>query len=293
MKKIILVHGINNQHKSSEQIKWEWLGALSTVLSAQQENAIRNLDVVAPYYGDILYDYTEGREADLVNRPVAQSIGNVPDEETEFYNEFLADVAQAFDIGDEDIAVEMGHQDAAVKQGFFHDRKFIAIVQLLEKISPWQGKHVMRVLSQAYTYINDEDAAAAVDAVVQPELEGEPSLILAHSLGTIVTYKILRDLIRDKKHKFLTLGSPLGIKAVRNGIGPKFSLPTKSVSDWSNGLDKDDFVSFKRKLKNAGYEGDIREYNDINNGGDDPHSIQKYLTDHWVRRTILDYIGVP
>jgi len=291
MKKIVLVHGINNQGKSSKQIIEEWIGALKTTLSPRQIDTIDNLNIVAPYYGNVLYEFTENR-VELVNKPVAQNIEVIPSEETNFYNDFLNEVALEFGISEEDILREMKAGDDAIEQSLLHNRKFISFVKLLEGISPWQGKHMIKLIAQAYCYINNEDAAEAVDKIVSPDLKAEePALILGHSLGTIVTYKILRDIDRDRRHKFLTLGSPLGIKAVKNGIGPRFEKP-KSVSDWSNGLDKDDFVSFKRKLSKADYTGIINEHDAIDNGKENPHSIENYLKDPWVVNTILEYLEI-
>ena len=118
-----------------------------------------------------------------------------------------------------------------------------------------------------------------------PALIGTPCVVVAHSLGTIVTYKLLRSEAAVRAPFYLTLGSPLAVAAVKNAIGPLFERPDP-VSRWLNGLDADDPVTIGRALTNANFGPGIENIVDIDNG-DKPHDIGMYLKDRGIAETLV------
>jgi pimeloyl-ACP methyl ester carboxylesterase len=56
-----------------------------------------------------------------------------------------------------------------------------------------------------------------VDAKVRPALEAGPCIVVAHSLGTVVAFKLLRAHTQDVP-LFVTLGSPLGLTSVQSAL---------------------------------------------------------------------------
>jgi hypothetical protein len=105
---------------------------------------------------------------------------------------------------------------------------------------------------------------------VQPSLIGTRCVLVAHSLGKIVTYKLLRSEAAVRSPFYLTLGSPLAVAAVKNAIGPLFERPD-TVSRWLNGLDPDDPVTIGSALTKASFGPGIENIIDI----DDGHSTTK------------------
>lgn len=282
MNKIILVHGINNEGGSERQIVWEWIGALSKRLTPQQFDSIMAMEIVAPYYGDVLSEITNNTD-DNAAQAVAQGNIDAINEETKFYSDFFK---EAFNLPSDEIEIELNNQSGAVAQAVQHNRNVIAIMRLAERLFPNKVEKLLKYLPQAYAYLKNPTAATKVDAIVKPYILNEPALIVSHSLGTIVTFKILRDLTFADNFSYITLGSPLGIEAVKKSIRPPFRKPN-AINSWFNGADKDDFVGAGKKLTSCGYQNLTEESFDIDNGKDDPHSISKYLNSDWVVNHII------
>ena len=94
-------------------------------------------------------------------------------------------------------------------------------------------------------------------------LEGREIMVIAHSMGSIIAYDVLRDLGRDENSsvevaRFVTIGSPLGFPTVkanvlkeREGYAGKEAVrtPTIVTEDWTNFSDKHDRVAFDSHLK--------------------------------------------
>jgi hypothetical protein len=166
-----------------------------------------------------------------------------------------------------------------------------AAARFIEKISPFKGAIALGILGQAHAYLKRPHIMKEVDDIVRPSLEGdEPMVIVAHSLGTIVTYRLLREFAEANKPRqcplYLTLGSPLGIDVVRRS----FSLPRtrpKDIARWLNGADPEDFVALRPALDEQSFGWGIDNISDIDNGYDDPHSIVGYLSDKRIANAIV------
>ncbi|MCW8930307.1 MAG: alpha/beta hydrolase [Gammaproteobacteria bacterium] len=104
-------------------------------------------------------------------------------------------------------------------------------------------------------------------------------LLIAHSMGTIISYDVLRDLGQDSQYKnafqkieFVTIGSPLGVSHVKTQIklereyagDNRVRTPT-IVSQWDNYADPKDIVSVDSHLSDD-YEpnkSDVKVKDDI------------------------------
>jgi hypothetical protein len=80
-----------------------------------------------------------------------------------------------------------------------------------------------------------------VRQAIEPDV---PTVVVSHSLGTVVAYSLLR---RDGAASrwvvplFVTLGSPLAVTAIRDGLAPT-DYP-QCVGRWFNAMDDRDVVS--------------------------------------------------
>jgi hypothetical protein len=282
--RLVLVHGINNQGSSEQGIIDSWLGALEQSLSSADMAVVRRAEIVAPYYGDVLLAETE-KNGRAGPQAIAQSVGDLPDEEEEFYREALEDIAPAAGVRESDIRAAAG-ATGPVEQGLPHDRRLLAIVRALETISPLKGSLVLRILPQAFVYLSRPTAWEAVDSIVRPALGGEKCVVVGHSLGTIVTYKLIREGAATDVPFYLTLGSPLAVKAVQNRIGPAFERAA-IVKKWLNALDPDDAVTIGRALKETTFGPGVENIDDVENGDQDAHDIHMYLRDKRVAASIV------
>lgn len=136
---------------------------------------------------------------------------------------------------------------------------------------------------------------AEVDAIVRPALDvDEPMIIVAHSLGTIVTYKLLREFAAAGKPRqcplYVTLGSPLGIDVVRKSFVKPRNRPA-DVGRWVNGADPEDFVTLRPELDEGTFGPGVENISNIDNGYDDPHAISGYLGNSDIAELIRTAIG--
>jgi hypothetical protein len=279
--RLVLVHGINNENKSERIIIDQWLDALSYSLSPADLAVIRKAEIIAPYYGDILYEAVR-RQSAAGPQPVAQSAAGAPDDEADFYRDVLDDMAPAAGLTTAVISEQVG-TDEATELGPTR-RALFALVRGLERVSPFKGSLILRFLPQAFVYLH-RDSAATIEGIVRPPLMGTRCVVVGHSLGTIVTYKLLRSEAAARAPFYLTLGSPLAVAAVKNAIGPLFERPD-TVSRWLNGLDADDPVTIGRALTNTNFGPGIENIVDIDNG-DSAHDICIYLRDRRIAETLV------
>jgi hypothetical protein len=77
---------------------------------------------------------------------------------------------------------------------------------------------------------------------VAEKLTDEPTVMLGHSLGSIVAYNVVRDSSKKSIRAFITVGSPLGIR----GISSSLETPFRNIAGthgWFNAYDKRDVVA--------------------------------------------------
>jgi hypothetical protein len=287
--RLVLVHGINQEGKSEDLIKAEWLHALEAGLG--QSGAIRGLDVRAPFYGDTLAQASGPRFTGVV----AQGQSADADEMT-FLAAGLSEQAQAAGAGARAIAAEeraLAEQAGAAvaAQGFPMDRRLNAILRVIERLSPLHGEVCMSLLKQAYAYLKRPGVNSVVDAIVRLVLDAGPAVVVGHSLGTVVTFKLLRQLALEGRALrvplYVTLGSPLPLMAVQAALGPAFLVPS-GVDRWVNAVDPDDLIALGRGLDATNFTAGIQNLLDISNVPHEPHSIQGYIGDKRISQAILD-----
>jgi hypothetical protein len=285
--RLVLVHGINQEGQSEDSTKTEWLDALEAGLG--RSGATRSLDVRAPFYGDALANSSGPRFEGVVAQGASTDTN-----QTTFLAAALSEQAQAAGAGAREIAVEervlANEAGAAVEQGFPMDRRLNAVLRVIERLSPLHGEVCMSLLKQAYAYLKRPGVDAVVDAIVRPALDAGPAVVVGHSLGTVVTFKLLRQLALERRPVqvplYVTLGSPLPLMAVQAALGPAFVIPS-GVDRWVNAVDPDDLIALGRGLDAANFTAGIHNLLDIRNVHGDPHSIKGYIGDKRIGKAIL------
>jgi pimeloyl-ACP methyl ester carboxylesterase len=294
--RLIFVHGINQQGKSSEGLRDVWVADLEKGLG--RPGALSGVEIAQPFYGDTLFQLAGTRPTGAI----AQGASAAEDQElAQFLAEGLQEQAEAAGITGAEIRdeqeelAERGDAAVAVEQGFPMNRRINAIVGLLEKVSPLRGDLALRMLDQAHAYLKKVHVRQGVDAIVKPVLEKGPAVVVAHSLGTVVTFRLLRELAAAGKPVevplYVTVGSPLPIDAVRRAVGAPYSRP-EGVKHWLNARDPDDFITLNRALDLPLFAGGIENIADVDNRGKDPHAIPGYLADSRVAKAIGDALGL-
>lgn len=271
--RLVLVHGINNQKNSAAKIKAVWSDVIRDTAGAP--DLFTGVDVVAPFYG---------KELARLAKPGAESLDAVaqggadavPIEDTSFALDLLEEIADDLGVPEEEIEALKGPE--FIEQGLILDKVLHPLFRAIEKHVPGAGNVALFFIQQANTYFNVPGARETIDAMVRPDLEtGEAQVVIGHSLGSVVTYSVLREMSSNTP-LYLTLGSPLSLLTIRRKLGPPKKIPD-GVARWVNGIDPSDPVGLGNDISNAKFVSGIHPIQGIDNGfGMKAHSIEGYLS---------------
>ncbi|MYX14702.1 hypothetical protein GTY67_15025 [Streptomyces sp. SID8374] len=155
------------------------------------------------------------------------------------------------------------------------------IVRRIQAVDRKMGKGVtgrlLWFVREAHTYLHKEETAVLVRAAVAEALtETGARMVVAHSLGSVVVYDMLRRGEAPYVTMLVTCGSPLGWLAGRKGIHSEGEPLTVPVGvEWTNLYASKDFVTGCVGLSHLAVSvTDI----EVNNGAFPPsHDVHRYL----------------
>lgn len=230
--KLVFIHGIAQANTTGEKLLADWTRDL--IESGIDAAALAAANPVVAYYGDIL---SEGRGATDF-RAIAQA------DEARF--EFLRQVSK--DMVNAALQASLGSLQAGVflsqEQGFSQ----VAQGLIAPKIAIGADDPVS-ILDEVYDYLSKEGLRRRIDKEVAKSLGEQPMTIVAHSLGSLVAYRLLRDR-NIPCRRLITLGSPLSFAVVKKLFGGDFSYPA-NLTDWRNFYDPLDFVCLGRAFSSS------------------------------------------
>jgi hypothetical protein len=277
--RVVFVHGINNEDNDTAWIRREWATWIEK--AAGRPGLLDEVEVVAPFYGKELARHVAGA-AESVAAVVAQGPGRLQASDEAFAEQMLAELATAMGVDPEMVEREADAMAVPQGPGGF---ALVPTLRVIERWWPGTGTFAMRFLEQADVYFNRPGAKPAIDALVAPALTAPgPQIVVAHSLGSVVTFDILRNHPTDTR-LYVTLGSPLPLASVQGKLGRPRTVPT-GVRRWLNAIDRSDFVGLGAGLVPPAYGAGIENLTDINNGFN-AHAIAGYLADRRVAEAIV------
>jgi hypothetical protein len=130
---------------------------------------------------------------------------------------------------------------------------------------------------------------------------GGPHVVVSHSMGTVIAYDCLKRVAGcPRVDALVTVGSPLGLDEVQDGLKPECNgqdgFPSANVAGrWVNVYDQFDPVAgFDPHLANDYKRGGAEVVEDINeqNWGKWRHDITKYLQGPRLRGTLKQLLGL-
>ena len=280
--KIVLIHGRAQGGRSSQQILEQWVPGLKAGMHAAGLTLDPSIPIVAPFYGDVLDSMSEQA---IRFRPEVVTRGTPPpgdvDEVTAAMIEQMAIRAGLdFDqvLEEENVSVvERGPE----RWGWVQ-----ALARRLEAKYPWLARTVIgKVTSDVKSYIDFPHIQDAVHDIVVPALEDGPTVIVSHSLGTVIAYwSLVEHMPNADVPLLITAGSPLGLNTIKKRLPQPLRIP-HGVQRWLNVTDQEDIVALHPRLDQDTFIPGIENVDDIENG-DDPHAIERYLSDPRVARAI-------
>lgn len=288
-RELVLVHGRAQQGKDSVALKAEWIDSLRAGLAKSDlelpvpESAIR-----FPFYGDTLVDLVAGRTGDDVAAVIVRGTGE--DEAAQaFLEEVVLEVRESTGLSDEEVLEAAGHDDV-VGRGFQNSRLVLGILRALDRHVPRaSGPALALATSDVYHYLHNPGIGRAIaDGVRAAMTPGVESVVVGHSLGSVVAYRLLKEegpAAGWSVPHLITVGCPLGVGAIRRRLSP---IGHPSVAGaWFNALDPHDVVAL-RPLEDPwfGIDPAVTNKTDVVNETPNQHGISGYLEDAEVARRI-------
>ncbi|MBI5320103.1 hypothetical protein [Bradyrhizobium sp.] len=282
--RMLLIHGRSQGGKDPVALQNEWLGALDKGLKKTGLSLPRDVQVDFPHYGNQLDKFVE--QFKLPADPAIVPKGSPAfDEYAAFRREVADEMRQRAGLTDAQVQAELPPGVPAEK-GPQNWEWVQAIVRLLDRHLPDVSQGTIEVfLRDVFLYTKRDIVQGAIDEIVSAKLTPDTTLVVGHSLGSVVGYNVLRAAPKNVK-AYITVGSPLGIRAIRRALGA-ISNPLQKRDCWYNAYDHRDIVALN-PLDTANFDVAPAIVNNgaVSNHTDNRHGIIGYLDDMEVARTI-------
>jgi hypothetical protein len=238
--RILFIHGRSQGKKSSDILREEWGAALARGLA---DAGLRLPDGIAfdyPFYGKTLDDFVDQAKLPKVSDIVSMGGSSGDPGFDSFTRSVLQEIESRGEISEEDVRAQMDPGSEITEMGPQNWAWVRAFVRAVDARWPgFSGARINDFLTDVWLYLDKPAVQSAIDAIIEAELTDEPTLVVSHSLGTVVAYNILR---KNKINLIglMTLGSPLAIKAITAKLG---LLENVAPRRWVNAYDVADIVA--------------------------------------------------
>lgn len=280
MTTIVGVHGIGNYHyvaasssveSATDVISDEWTGALAQGLSDFGTSPLTRLRLRVAYY------------AHLLHRGTAQGRDDVA---------FL-------DEGEQGLLIDWVDQlaPAGVPQGRRTARARSAADWLTRHLGDQALGLALKFVREANAYLNSDTRRQKVRDAVAGAIARDPSrVVIAHSLGTVVTYEALWEHPELSVDLLLTLGSPLAMpKVIFDRLDPapvsgRGQRPPR-VAAWANLADVGDIVAIPHAGLAPHFDGITYDAPAIVIDKAAFHSVTRYLAAPETATVLMPYLN--
>jgi len=271
-KLVIGIHGLANKEKKAQLKEW-WLKSIREGLN-QQKADVPDFEFQMVYWADLLYAQPLHRKPGFEFDPLFNTepyVAAGKGEIVEYHDGWRDDIRAAAEG-------VVGATVDGLKQHFG-----------MNSVADWFLSRILKDLSFYYSersIFNRDKPAKQQSArrVLRDELsrllvkyQKRDTLLVAHSMGSIIAYDVLRELGTNPKNSisdFITIGSPLGLPHVKGKIldearrdkrEVKVRTPTMVKRRWVNFADKRDPVAMDERLRDdyAANKSGVRVEDDL------------------------------
>lgn len=294
MRQLVFVHGRAQQDKDAGALKEEWIQALEDGLARNGLALPVERDRIRfPYYGDTLDQLSrEIPPGDAAGVIVRGDAGDA--DEQAFVRAVILEIAQQAGLDGEQVAQLAGGE--VVERGVLNWAWVRATLKAIDRFVPYaSGTSIALATRDVYHYLCNETIRSVIDTGVASAFDPQAeTVVVAHSLGTVVAFNVLRRLGTTcgwKVPVLVTLGSPLAVTRIRDSLGRPVVRPD-CVDRWINAMDKRDVVALypltqaRFQIHPAGFH--IENMTHVRNHTGNRHGISGYLGDARVARAIHD-----
>ena len=284
--KLIFIHGRDQGGKDPIALKNTWVKTLETGLKKSGLTLpISDEDIMFPFYGDLL-----DKLVDQYNDPIESVIKKGFDSnstDASFFHDFLQEVADNSKISLQEI--EQERTTEITEKGPLNWAWVHSILIAIDKKKSWSEATIKKFTYDVFLYLTIPAIRQKIEDEVMKSFSNESCVVVGHSLGSIVSYNILRDITTTKASKLITVGSPLAINAVKKYLKTPIKMPDSVKNGWFNAYDERDVVALK-PLDNKYFNIDpsIKNKNDVKNKTRNRHGIEGYLNDKEIAKEIYN-----
>ena len=286
--RLLFVHGIAQGGKNWKDLASAWRDTLVEGFKTIDAKLPDGISIDFPYYGDILDDYVRRSTLPMPDDVISKGPGGNRDFE-KFLQLTVEEMRKEAKISDAEIEAEMD-PDKAREKGIQNWEWVQGIVKAIDnRYTGAVDFTLKKFLKEVFVYLDWKAARAAVEKTVTNKITDEPTIVVGHSLGSVVSYRVLAE-HADKMdlRGYVTVGSPLGIKAISTKLG---MLAQPSPNGWYNAYDERDIVALN-PLDGTHFPVDpaIENFNGVRNKTKNRHGIIGYLNDKKVAGYINSFM---
>jgi hypothetical protein len=282
---LILIHGRDQQGKNPSELKKEWLDTLKEGLSKNDLELPEDVNIVFPFYGDLLDALSKDiRNPNSIAGVIAK--GSIEEKQLSFYFEILSEMALNAQIDDKQIG------DLAVgtrEKGPLNWEWIQAIMRALDTHSPFGDFTLEKSTFDVFVYLTIDAIKSQINKFILDSIPQGPTVVVGHSLGSVVGYNVLQELAGKNIKKYITIGSPLGLRSIKNHLSTPLKMPSSVTGGWYNAYDERDFVALNSlDTVNFNITPSIVNSNHVKNKTKNRHGIIGYLNDATVAKEIYN-----
>jgi hypothetical protein len=266
---VVAIHGINMHRSQRTAMQESWRAAMVEGLRDIRSPHAGALTVECAFYG---HEYNDGKAG---GEPDYAAIDLAPGFEEELVIAIGAALDDAGDGGDGETKLYL---PGAVQRA----------LAAIQRSNLFEGRDSLAIsfVKQVDRYLTDPDFRKLLHREVSTAMEQSPRVVVAHSLGSVIAYDWLRENKPEHPPVLLTLGSPLGLEAIRRRVNPRYGpagWPGQARA-WTNIAAGHDAVALVKKLAPL-YSSDIRDL-PCDNPRKSAHSALTYLANVRTARSL-------
>jgi len=290
--KVIFVHGRDQHYLHPRQLRANWLTAWEKGLAKSKLSLPSEDSIHIPYYADTLYEQLQELLKPKQGETMRSGTNGINEaQELAFTKAYLKEIALATATTFEE---RMDLQEMTeVKRGILDWQVVQKLTGFLDNKNIFGDYPVKLATRDVFVYLTQNHIKEAVNSIVEKAFDATPCVVVGHSLGSIVTYLVLKNNPKYQVKKYITIGSPLGLTALAKHLEPPLVMPECIRGDapdrWYNAYDVRDFIALHpldQKHFNNGF--DIVNSTHVKNHTANRHGIAGYLADEIIAKTIYD-----
>lgn len=271
-----MLHGRAQQGRDSIALRDAWIMAFNRGRAEVGKPAIATADVIFPFYGDTLSELVRDIQMDDASIRARGVAGNNAVLEAEY--EIARELQAKAGITDDDILQE--YQGDLVERGPLNWEWVQSLFRVLDRCTKAGNWGIHTYTRDTSVYLVEEGLRNVINQIVIDAIGDETAIWVTHSMGTVIAFDVLSRNEGIVAPEFHTIGSPLGIRAIRSRLSGQNRRPG-GVGIWANFYDERDVVPLYPLTPASGWnlEPQIDNHRVRNLNDNDPHDILGYLAE--------------